>query len=1315
MRTDEPMPETPPDTPPVEPPQPQAEREARIAELRDRRRARLRWLAIRGALSLAALTIGAVVLLYWLLNTLGGRDVLLRQIVARLPEGDTLTWSRAEGPASGPMTLHDVRYVHRGCPDRDGKPVAYPGCAVPLETVFTAKALTLDPALQPLLGRRLRLDALAVRSATLSLPEDDTPFELPRWPESLPQIAPPLSIEADAIAIDGLAVTKAGEGVVDVRRLRGGLRAEEGALHVEHLDADTDRGRFTLHGDYVPGDRYRMDLTAGARLPAAAGHTPATLGLVARGDLRALDVALSGRAPGPVSARLHLVGEDRPRWTFAAKADALTLAALTGTDDDALPYVFDLRANGTGGSATVQGRVAQDTFVATVQPSKVTIEHQTLLLAPLAIDVLGGHVRADGRADFTVPANARFDGRVQARGLRWQGEAKDAVAVTGDGDFTLSGRLRGWTADGTAVLVRANERAQIALQARGDDRAAKIGALRATMPSGRLDATGEVAWSPALRWQADATLVGFDPGYLLPDWRGAVNGALRSTGTTRTDGGLDVLVDADRLGGRLRGRALGGRAHVLAHQPAKADGRTDGEGTVALTLGDSRVDAKGRIAERFDVDATFAPLHLEDLLPTAQGALRGTLRLTGPRAQPDIAIDLTGNGVRVAGYTAESLRAQGRLPWRDGAVGALTVDATGVDAGLALQTLHLSARGAIERLQVDGEAVADVGRVALSGNVARRDATWAGTLATLHLVPTTGAAWTLQAPAAFAATPQGNAFRLRIASSCFATDDRTGNLCADVDWPTRADVRGQALPLALLGPYLAPDTHTTTGRGQRWALRGAIDLDARVRPQGGAWQGTAHIRSADGGLALGAREVLGYRDLVLDGRFDPHGVDATLAAALSPDGRVSAQLATGWDGYAPLRGTVDVDTRSLTWLELFSPDIVEPQGHLQGRITLAGTRAAPALGGQARLSDFRTELPALALSLRDGDVRLDAQPDGSATLAGSVRSGDGTLRIDGTLGWQDAETPLRLALTGEKVLVSDTRELHAVVDPSVVVRYAAGQPLSVTGTVRIPSARVDLERLDTGVSRSSDVVVLDPADPERGGGTPLDLDLALVMGDDVRLHGFGLDGSLGGSVRMRARPGRETVATGSLDVDGRYTAYGQKLDITRGRLVWSNTAFGDPIVDVRAEREVGDVTAGIDVSGRASAPVAHVWSNPATSESEALAYLALGRPLSSANASESRQLSAATAALSAGNLLASQLGAKIGLDDAGVSESRALGGSVVGIGKYLSPRLYVSYGVSLLGTGQVLTLKYLLRKGFDIEIETSTIEHRGSVNWRKER
>jgi len=291
-----------------------------------------------------------------------------------------------------------------------------------------------------------------------------------------------------------------------------------------------------------------------------------------------------------------------------------------------------------------------------------------------------------------------------------------------------------------------------------------------------------------------------------------------------------------------------------------------------------------------------------------------------------------------------------------------------------------------------------------------------------------------------------------------------------------------------------------------------------------------------------------------------------------------------------------------------------------------------------------------------------------------------------------------------------------VIDPDVVVRYISGQALNVSGRVGVPSANLDLARLDQGATTSPDVVVLDPVDPQRGASTPLALDLTLALGKDVRLHGFGLDGTLGGELRVRAQPGRTMLATGALDVGGRYLAYGQKLDITRGRLLWSNTPIGDPTLDIRAQRDVGDVTAGIDVSGRATHPHAEVWTDPATDQSQALAYLALGRPLSTASNDETRQLDAAGAALSAGgNLLASQLGTKLGLDNAGVSDSRALGGSVLGVGKFLSPKLYVGYGVSLLGTGQVLTLKYLLRKGFDIEIESSTVENRASANWRKEK
>src|SRR5690606_7364053 len=214
--------------------------------------------------------------------------------------------------------------------------------------------------------------------------------------------------------------------------------------------------------------------------------------------------------------------------------------------------------------------------------------------------------------------------------------------------------------------------------------------------------------------------------------------------------------------------------------------------------------------------------------------------------------------------------------------------------------------------------------------------------------------------------------------------------------------------------------------------------------------------------------------------------------------------------------------------------------------------------------------------------------------------GDGRLAIDGSLGWRSEGTPLQLRISGNDVLLSDTRDLHAVASPDLEVRYAAGRPLEVTGRVHVPSARMDLERLSDGVSASPDVVVLDPVDPDAGPPMLMELDLTLAMGDDVHLNGFGLEGELTGELRVRSRAGREMTGQGMLEVGGRYEAYGQELQITRGRLVWSNSPVSDPVLDIRAERRVGDITAGIDVSGRASAPRAQVWTNPASDESEAL-------------------------------------------------------------------------------------------------------------------
>ena len=200
---------------------------------------------------------------------------------------------------------------------------------------------------------------------------------------------------------------------------------------------------------------------------------------------------------------------------------------------------------------------------------------------------------------------------------------------------------------------------------------------------------------------------------------------------------------------------------------------------------------------------------------------------------------------------------------------------------------------------------------------------------------------------------------------------------------------------------------------------------------------------------------------------------------------------------------------------------------------------------------------------------------------------------------------------------------------------------------------------------------------------------------------------------MRDRPGKPTTARGSIDVGGAYKAYGQDLAITRGRVAWASTPIDTPSLDIRAQRKVDTITVGVQVRGTALVPELTLWSEPAMEQAEQLSYLILGRPLRSASQADGAQLTQAAAALG-GNLLAKSLGSKLGVDEIEVADNRALGGAALTVGKALSPRLHVSYGVALFGPGQVITFKYLLSRLWNIQIDSGT-ENRAALNYRLER
>ncbi|MBW8369218.1 MAG: translocation/assembly module TamB domain-containing protein [Arenimonas sp.] len=1240
-----------------------------------------RW-SLRLGVGAVALALVAGALLLWLLATPGGRDTLLDRVVGLLP-ADSLRWEQVEGTVYGPLVLRGLRYDHDG-------------------VVFTAERVLLDARLLPVLGRRLQLDRLEVDGAVLVLPPaDDEPFALPSWPDVMPRLPMPLQINTTAMAVDGLRIERDGATLIDIGTLAASaLQLSDDGFSVESLAMDASLGKITLKGEYLPARNYRTDLS-GAWIAAATPTMPAAnLQLNAKGDLSRLSLDVVGNAPEPLSLSLLLQGAAAaPDWTLTAQSQGLQPALLGMAQAE--PWRFAVDATGQGGQAKLQGEVAQGEWRIGIEPSTLRLESQLLRAQPLQLLLPQGPLTITGELRLAGDASD-FDAVVSSPGLRLDPASAEpgALPVTATGELRASGRLQAWAVEGEARLERGDEQATVRLSGEGDANSLRLDALNATTPTGSLDGSGTLAWSPALSFAIEAQLADFDPGYFVPDYPGALSGRVQANADQQPDGQWRANVQMPALQGQLRGRPVSGR---LA-----ADWTGDrGTGDAALRIGDSVIDLAGDFGARYDLQARFAPLLLDDVLAGAQGSLQGTVSLRGTATAPDITAQLQGDSLRWGDQSAATLQLKGTLP-ATGSAGLIEAEASDVLlSGFALDRLALRGSGSLAALQFDAQANGGQGELEVAGRIGRRGQQWRGRIGTLRLAANDAPQLRLEAGADFEFGPG----LLRLLRSCLVANDPGGRLCVAATGST-ISVQGESLPLALAQPWLPAD------QGLPLGIDGTLDATVELRRgRDGSWRGDARLASERGALRLAQdleREVFSYRDLAVDLQVEGDAITGSLQAALADEGRVSARVRTGLADSAALDGELTLDVRNLTWLELLSPDLAAPAGRLQGTLLLAGPRGPPQLSGQAQLQPFSAELPALGLKLTQGQFALVGNVDGTSRLEGTVRSGEGVLQVEGSLNFRDATAPLQLVLRGENVTLASTPELYLIGTPEITLRWLPDR-LELRGTLAVPEARADLEALDGNVSVSPDVVVVDAIDPARERSKPLDMDFSVSLGDKVKLKGFGLDGSMTGALRLRERLGRRATASGTLQVTGKYRAYGQSLTIQRARLSYADAAFDNPTLDIRAERVFDDVTVGVQVRGTASRPDTTVVSNPAMETSEALSWLVFGRPLSTTTAGENEQLGAAALALGVGgNLVAQQLGASLGFDEAGVSDSRNLGGATFTVGKYVLPRLFLSYGVSLVGTGQVVTLKYLLSRGFDVTIESGN-ESAASLNWRTER
>jgi translocation and assembly module TamB len=456
-------------------------------------------------------------------------------------------------------------------------------------------------------------------------------------------------------------------------------------------------------------------------------------------------------------------------------------------------------------------------------------------------------------------------------------------------------------------------------------------------------------------------------------------------------------------------------------------------------------------------------------------------------------------------------------------------------------------------------------------------------------------------------------------------------------------------------------------------------------------------------------------------------VRATLKAALDHDGKLDGNITLDGAPGSPLAmsGRVDATLNSLAFVELLTTEVANTKGRVEAHYTIGGTTAAPALAGELSLKEFATEIPEAGLKLHDGEIHVRAADAEHFALDGTLKSGDGTLTVSGS-GGIGPTAPASATIKGENFLAADIPAARVLISPDIRIERSA-ENIDVGGSLTIPKANVDLGKLPGGgASKASpDVVVVDAEKPAPGNPLPVVVAVTVKLGDDVKLAGFGLDGSIGGQLAVDQHPGRTATGTGTLNVGGTYKAYGQDLKIESGRLLFTGTSLDNPGLDIRAVRtivgpsgaDLGDVIkAGLQVRGTALVPVLTVFSEPAMEQSEALSYLITGKPLSGLKSGEGDMLGSAARALGSatGDLLAKGIGARTGLD-AGVSDSTALGGAAFTVGKYLSPKLYLSYGVGLFTPGEVVSLKYLFSKRWNFEAQNATTGNRAGINYRWEK
>jgi translocation and assembly module TamB len=160
-------------------------------------------------------------------------------------------------------------------------------------------------------------------------------------------------------------------------------------------------------------------------------------------------------------------------------------------------------------------------------------------------------------------------------------------------------------------------------------------------------------------------------------------------------------------------------------------------------------------------------------------------------------------------------------------------------------------------------------------------------------------------------------------------------------------------------------------------------------------------------------------------------------------------------------------------------------------------------------------------------------------------------------------------------------------------------------------------------------------------------------------------------------------------------------------VLFSGGPIDNPGLDLRVSRSYSedgeDITVGAQIGGTLRAPDLELFSQPSMPDSSIISYLIFGRAPDTTSQTENALLyQAATALATTGSSSAiKNLSDSLGLDDLSLEGGQSLDEAALVVGKYLSPDLYISFGIGLFDAAETFNLRYKLTDRLSFESSTS--------------